>query len=322
MNIQTVFNQVILAQHRYNNSEAAPYLTNLELDPGLSQETGMNVFMKQEHMQRTGSFKYRGALNRILSLSDAEKQKGVVTASSGNHGMASALAASASNIPLTVYVPADASPLKVEKIKQYGAVVTQVEGDCLLAEQTARRRSEQEGMMYISPYNDLHVMAGQGTIGAELFQQLPNIDVVFVSVGGGGLISGIGSYIKCIAPHVDIVGCWPQNAPVMAKCLEAGSVIEVPESETLSDGTAGGLEPEAVTFEVCQQVIDKKVLVSESEIKQHMIRQLKESRMIVEGAAAVAIAGAVKMANHYKGKNAAVVLCGRNISFEKLTSLL
>jgi len=246
----------------------------------------------------------------------------VVTASSGNHGMACAYAAGETRVPLTVYVPAGASALKLEKIKSFGARVIQVEGDCLQAEIQARADAQNNNKRYISPYNDLQVMAGQGTIGRELLTEGQTLDAVFISVGGGGLIGGVGAWLRQHSPHTRIYGCWPENAPAMGHCLERGEIGEVDESDTLSDGTAGGVEPGAVTFDVCKQVIDEHVYVPEHAIAKHIQQFARRERMIIEGAAAVAVAALEQRAPNLKGKRVAAILCGRNIAFDTLMQVL
>ncbi len=307
---------------RMQLSTTPPIQTPLEHSARLSKQSGMQVFLKNEQLQHTGSFKYRGALSRILSLDDAGRQNGVITASSGNHGMACAMAAREAGVALTVYVPHDASPLKVEKIRGFGATVIHADGDCLVAEKAAAKDAEEQGMTYISPYNDELVMAGQGTIGKELLHQQPHLDAVFIAVGGGGLISGIGAWLKAHSPRTKIIGCWPHNAPAMAECLKAGKIKEVDETATLSDGTAGGVDDGAITFEVCQQVIDDTIRVSEDAIASALKDMVAFDSTIVEGAAAVAIAGALEYAPQLAGKNVAIILCGKNIAFDKLKGVL
>ncbi|MBT0586062.1 threonine/serine dehydratase [Alteromonas oceanisediminis] len=305
-----------------NQSECPPYTTALEYSEFFSAAHHCHMYLKHEHMQHTGSFKYRGALHKILSLSEHERQKGIVTASSGNHGMACALAAQRLNISASVYVPETASGFKLAQISRLGADVVPVAGDCLAAELSAQTIANEQDKTYISPYNDAEVIAGQGTIAVELLQQLPDIDAVFVAVGGGGLISGIGSYLKAEHPHIDVIGCWPANAPAMAKCLGAGKIIDVAENDTLSDGTAGNVEPNAITFQICQKVIDKHVFIDERQIATVITQMAQHERQIVEGAAAVAIAGALKLSHDYAHKKVAVIVCGRNIAFEKLQAIL
>ena len=298
------------------------YETPLEESLVLSEQTGAHVFLKCEHLQRTGSFKFRGALNKILSLSEAERTKGVIAASTGNHGQGVALAAKIVDIPTTIYVPHDASPMKLKSIRSLGAQVQICDGDCLAAETRARDVAENKERVFISPYNDQTVIAGQGTIGLELFRQNKSLDAVFVSVGGGGLISGIASYLKQKSLTTQIIGCYPENAPIMVECIKAGKIIPIAEQSTLSDATAGNLEPGSITFPLCRDFIDQHVLVSEDEIKQAMRLLAETERMIVEGAAGVALAAFLKMASSLKGKNVAVVLCGRNINFSKFIEVV
>lgn len=292
-------------------------VTPLELSAPLSLMNGCEMFLKCEHIQRTGSFKFRGAVNKIRLLSDDERKNGVITASTGNHGQALALAARASGVPVTVYAPATAAKVKLDAMNTFGAQVELVEGDALAAEKAAAEQAAEQGKLFVSPYNDIDIIAGQGTVGAELCEQAPDLDAVFVAVGGGGLISGIGSIVKRLSPKTQIIGCWPENSPAMYASLQAGKIIEVAESETLSDGTAGGVEPGAITFPFCQQIIDRCELVSELEIRRAMRLLASTDRWMIEGAAGVALAAALRLTSEFKGRKVAVVLCGRNIVLEK-----
>jgi len=291
--------------------------TPLEYSAGLSRLTGCEVHLKCEHLQRTGSFKFRGASNKLIRHHASMRERGVITASSGNHGLGVALAGRTLGIAVSVYAPADASPAKMEAIRMAGAQVIQVPGDALAAELAASRQSSLTGQSYVPPYNDADVIAGQGTIATEMLRQESGFDAVFVSVGGGGLISGIGSAFKTWSPDTRIVGCWPANAPSLHASLAAGRIIEVQEIDTISDGTAGGIEPGAITFEICQQVIDEVVLVTEEQIKKAMRLLALHERWMVEGAAGVALGAMLQCSPYFRGKKVAVVLCGRNISLEK-----
>jgi threonine dehydratase len=293
-----------------------PYIktTRLDYSAFLSEKTSARVHLKYEHHQHTGSFKVRGAFNRLLSLTEKEAAKGIICASAGNHGCAVAYACQLLNIQAVVYLPKQTSSIKIERIESYGAIIKIVEGDCLEAERQARSEATEMGKVYISPYNDYMVMAGQGTLGIELEQQLSNLDSIFVSVGGGGLIGGMASYLKAVKPSIEIVGVWPENAPALSKCIEADQIIEVLEKPTLSESTAGGVETGSITFEPCKALIDKHILVSEEEIKKAIrLVDQKENNMI-EGAAGVAVAGFLQKASHYKGKSIVILLCGQNIS--------
>jgi threonine dehydratase len=239
---------------------------------------------------------------------------GVITASNGNHGMGVAAAARARGMAAEVYCSARVSPAKARRIEALGAHIVRVGEDPLTAEIAARRAAEESGRVFISPYNDLDVAAGQGTIAVELQRQMPGLDAVFVAVGGGGLIGGIGAYLKAVSPRTEVVGCWPENSPVMYECLRAGGIVDVAERPTISESTAGGLEPESVTFELCRRVIDRGVLVTEDEILAAMRLVLEAEHWVIEGAAGVAVAAFMKEAAKYDGKNVAVVICGRNVS--------
>lgn len=288
-----------------------------DLAPNIETE----VYFKLENLQKTGSFKLRGASNKIRSLSPKQAARGVIAASNGNHGLGVAAAAKAAGIAAEVYVSNHVSRFKARRIEEYGTWIKCIGNDPLEAELAARAAASEQGKVFISPYNDLEVMAGQGTIGIELLQQLPPLDALFVAVGGGGLIGGIGAYIKSASPQTEVVGCWSENSPVLYESIKAGRILDVPEEPTLSESTAGGLEPGSVTLEVCSRVIDSSVLVSEAEILDAMRRIRALKGWIIEGAAAVAVAAFLKNAEHYRGKRVAVVICGGNVSEKVLSAL-
>jgi len=288
---------------------------------GLVPNIETEVFFKLENLQTTGSFKLRGASNKILSLSPEEAAKGVIAASNGNHGLGVAAAARAAGIAAEVFVSNHVSPTKARRIEDYGARIKRIGNDPLEAELAARAAASEQGKVFISPYNDAQVMAGQGTIAVELLRQLPPLDAIFIAVGGGGLIGGIGAYMKFASPQTEIVGCWPENSPVLYESIKAGRILDVPEGPTLSESTAGGLEPGSVTLEVCSHVIDSSVLVSESEILDAMRRVRDLKGWVIEGAAAVAVAAFLQNAERYRGKRVAVIICGANVSEKVLSAL-
>ncbi|HEK1689252.1 TPA: threonine/serine dehydratase [Pseudomonas putida] len=292
-------------------------VTPLDFSPGLSAMTECNVYLKCEHLQHTGSFKFRGASNKVRLLPAEQRKLGVITASSGNHGQALALAGKVMGVPVTVYTTTSASPYKLGAIRALGAEVVSLDLDPLGVELEAARQAALQGKPFVSPYNDLEVIAGQGTIGMELFEQAPDLDAVFVAVGGGGMISGIGAALRALNPGIEIIGCWPANAPTLQRSLEVGEIIDIQEQDTISDGTAGGVEPGCITFPLCQTLLSGTVLVSEEEIKAAMRDVANHERWIIEGAAGVAVAGMQKMAKAYRGKRVAVVICGRNIVLDK-----
>ena len=212
-----------------------------------------------------------------------------------------------------IYLPESASPLKVHMLENLGAKIRIHGSDCDLTEAHARRQAEKSGQIYISPYNDPLVVGGQGTIGLEILDRLPQVDCVMVSVGGGGLISGIAGVIKALRKDAVILGCLPAHSPAMAASVEAERIVDVPIRDTLSDGTAGGIEPGAITFDPCRMLVDDWVLVKEDEIRSAMVRVFDHHRLVIEGAAAVAVAGFLKVASRLAGKTVALVICGRNI---------
>lgn len=309
--------EIVAADRRIKGVSAGVIETPLQLSHALGVRSQANAYLKCEHLQNTGSFKLRGALNKFRLLDSETAGRGIVAASSGNHGLAISLSAAILKLDAVIYVPESVSSMKADAIASYGAKIVKVDGDGLQAEITARREADSSGRVFVSPYNDLDVIAGQGTIGLELEAQCPQLDAVIIAVGGGGLISGVGSWLKTRLPDVEIVGAWPEVACSMLRCLEAGTIIDVDEQATLSDGTAGGVEPGSVSFPLALETIDSTVLVSENEIADAMRLIAASERWIVEGAAGVAVAAFLKMADKYRGKNVAIVVCGRNISFEK-----
>lgn len=295
--------------------------TPVEQIEGLVPNIGVELFFKLENFQQTGSFKLRGASNKILSLTIAQAAQGVIAASNGNHGLGVAAAAKRAGIAAEVYVSMQVSPSKLRRIEEYGARIQRTGNDPLEAELAARAAASAQGKVFISPYNDVQVMAGQGTLAVELLRQLPEFDALFVAVGGGGLIGGIGAYIKCDSPRTEVVGCWPENSPVLYESIKAGRILDVPEEPTLSESTAGGLEPGSVTLDICSHVIDCSVLVSEDEILDAMRKVRALKGWVIEGAAAVAVAAFLKNAENYRGKKVAVVICGGNASEKVLGRL-
>ena len=306
-----IFADRVLAAER----RIRPYVRETPLieSPGLSAQSGARIWLKLENLQITGSFKLRGALSKVLTLTEAEKARGVVTASTGNHGAATAYAGRIAGIVPTVFVPHGAAPSKVDRIKSFGARVEVHGDDSGVTERHAREVAERTGQVFVSPYNDWDVMAGQGTIGAELLRQCPDLDAVVVAVGGGGLIGGIAGHLKAHRPSIDVIGCQPVNSAVMAQSVEAGTILDLPSLPTLSDGTAGGVEDDTVTFEYCRTAVDRYDLVDEAAIAEGVRTAFHEERLVVEGAAGLAIASALRVAPEYVGRRLVVVLCGGNI---------
>lgn len=296
--------------------------TPLEYSDYLSELGGCHVLLKLENLQYTGSFKVRGAMNKLLSLSPDQRTRGVVAASSGNHGVALAWGLRELQAPGLIFVPEDASPAKTATMRRLGTEVQAYGQDCLVSEMYARAYAERNDMVYISPYNDPQVIAGQGTIGVELMQQVDQIDAIFVALGGGGLIGGIGGYLKSNFQKVEVIGCSPSNSAAMHHSVRVGQIVDVISQPTLSDGTAGGLEPDAITFDLCRNVVDNYVLVSENEIREAMRLFIETHHLLIEGAAGVALAAFLKLKDRFSGGTVVIVICGANIGLKTLKRIL
>lgn len=313
-----ILNQILQAENLIR-----PYIleTPVEHSPWLEKEMGADVWFKLEHIQTTGSFKLRGAANYLLNLDKEEASAGVITASTGNHGAALAYIARKLGIPCHIYLPHTVLPSKVALMELYGASLTYFGEDSVDSETEARRVAVKTGKPFVSPYNDPLIIAGQGTMGLELERQLPNLDAAFIPVGGGGLISGIAAYLKNRYPHITIVGCQPEHSPVMSRSIESGRIVELPFMETLSDGTAGGVEADSLTFNMCQKYVDQWIEVSEEEIKGALQFLLEKHYWMVEGAAGLALASLRKSQSEFEGKKIALILCGRKMAIRKLLEI-
>ena len=307
-------------------SRIRPYIRRTPLEPAHSLgDHNREVFLKLECLQHTRSFKVRGALNKLLSLTEKEKERGIVTASTGNHGMAVTFGLQQTKIQGTIYLPENASPRKIELLKRYGAAIEFFGIDSVYTEIYARKQAADRGQVFISPYNDPLVVAGQGTIALELLEQLPVLDAVFVPVGGGGMISGIAGYLKAVRPSVRVIGCLPENSPVMWESIDAGKIVEGTVKSTVSDGTAGGIEANAITFDICKEKVDHWMLVSEEDIKDAMKLVFEECGLVVEGAAGVSVAAYRKFVNAHKStkiNHVAIVLCGGNVDINLFKTIV
>lgn len=294
----------------------------------MSQRCDSTIVIKPEHRQRTGSFKIRGALNKTFGLSDEEAATGVITASTGNHGIGVATAAAARNIACTVYLPTGASASKVNAIARLGAeIVTVDHPDTALAEVSARAAAAERGITFISPYNDPGIIAGQGTIGLEIAEdwrmlEAGSLDAVVVAVGGGGLISGIATWVKHRMPEVTVIGASPENDQAMAASVVAGEIIEPPALPTFSDGTAGAVEPGSITFPICASLVDHWMAVSERAIAVAVTEMIDDHHELVEGSAGVALAAGQRYGAENPGSSIVVVSCGANVSSAALGRML
>jgi threonine dehydratase len=310
---------VVLAANRI-----APYIreTPLDFSPYFSELTGAKVFLKLENLQLTGSFKLRGAFNKLLSMQAEERAAGCVAASSGNHGAAVAYAMSKLDTKGVIFVPEASSTTKVDAIRRAGGDVRFFGTDGLDTELHAREYAREHGMFYLSPYNDESVIEGQGSCGVEIAKQLSRVDAIFIAVGGGGLISGVGGFLKSVNPSMSVIACQPSASAVMTESVKAGEILELPSNPTLSDGTAGGIEAGSITFDICRAVADDFVVVSEEQIAEAIREFIDSHHMLAEGAAGVALAGLKLRADRYRGASVVVIICGGNISRETLKKVI
>jgi threonine dehydratase len=294
--------------------------TPVERSPALSARTGADVWLKCECFQETGSFKLRGALNRLLTLDDAARARGVVTASAGNHGLGTAEAATRLGIRATIVVPETASPAKLHALERYGdrgVELVRFGQDYDAAEEYGLKLAERTGRFWVSPYNDPAVIAGGGTVALDALEDVPDADVLVVPAGGGGLIAGCGVWARHARPSIRVMGVQPEASPALHAALAAGHLVTVPVAPTLADGLAGNIEAGSMTFPLAQQLVDEVALVSEEQIAEAIRWLLAEHHILVEGSAAVSVASLLggRVAN-VDGQRIIAVLTGRNIAFE------
>lgn len=296
--------------------------TPLETAQLVSDLVGGEVLLKMEQLQPTGSFKIRGATNKLLTIPGKQLKRGLVAASTGNHGAAVARAARTLGAHAIVYVPETTSQNKVRAIEEHGAEVRYAGRDGVEAEIEARRYALERALDYVSPYNDEAVIAGQGTIGFELFRQAPELSAVYVSVGGGGLASGIATYLKSVKHGTSIVACSPEASAVMYHSVQAGRILEMESRETISDGTAGGVESDALTFDICRRLVDRWLLVPETAIESALRLAINRLHLRIEASAALALAGLMMDDEFPIGRQAVAIMCGGNISGRLLERIL
>ena len=314
-------NQLILDA----SSRIKPFIrkTNFSYSEVFSKLIDGEVYFKLENQQFTGSFKARGALNKILTLNESGKSiSSVISASTGNHGAAVAYAARQAKIECNIYVPEGSSKAKLSNMKNYGAIINIFGSDCVEAEAKAREVSEKNQVPYVSPYNDFHIVAGQGTMGAEIKSQANELDAIIISIGGGGLMAGTASFLRSVWPDIKVIGCSPSNSAIMIHSMEEGKILELESLPTLSDGTAGGVEKESITFPLCCKLVDETILISEKEIKDAMVFYIENEHQLLEGAAGTAVAALIKMKDKFKGKKIGVVICGGNIAIDTLKQVI
>jgi len=288
----------------------------------LSDLCSSDAYLKLENLQVTNAFKIRGALNRMMNLTPEEKARGVVAASSGNHAQAVAIGAEKLNLTATVVVPETTPRIKVEKIRKHKVELILHGEKYDYAEQYAHKLAEERGATFISSYNDPLVVAGQGTVGLEILEELPTVDSIIVPVSGGSVLSGVAVAAKSIKPEIEILGVQPETVAAMYYCLRAGKIIDVEMKHTIADGLDGNIEKGCITFEIIQRYVNEILLFNEDTIRK-MIRLLWEKEgQIVEASGAISIAPIVETPKRFTGKRTVAVITGGNIDDALFQSIL
>jgi threonine dehydratase len=295
--------------------------TPVERANALSRETGGEVFVKWECDQTTGSFKLRGALNKLRALAPEDRARGVVSASTGNHGLAISHAARLEGVGLKLFLPETVAEVKKARIEALGVDVEVRGASCDRAEAIARDFAGRAGRVFVSPYNDWDIVSGAGTIGLELDQDLERFDDVLVPVGGGGLIAGIAAYIKTARPGVRVFGVEPETSAFMAASLAAGRLVEIDERDSIADAVAGGIEPGAITFELCRDLVDGIEVVPEAAIARAMALVRETLGRTIEGAAALPVAALLLGRGRWAGRTAVAVASGGNIAPDRFLAV-
>jgi threonine dehydratase len=296
--------------------------TPLAVSRGLGEREGGGVLLKLENLQETGSFKLRGATNKIVSLSTEEQRRGVITVSTGNHGRAVSYVAQKLGLRAVICLSHQVPPNKVRALRELGAelVIHGQSYDEAMVE--AARLAQDQGLTWVDPFDDPFVIAGQGTIGLELIEDLPQIDTVIVPLSGGGLISGIGLTLKSVDPGIRVLGVSMERAPVMYHSLRAGKPIEMDEEPTLADALAGGIYlNNKHTFRMVRRYVDETYLVSEEEIASAIAFALEQHHLVVEGGGAVGIAALLHGRIKELGRNSVVVISGGNLGSALLAQI-
>ena len=290
--------------------------TPLEYSRHLSERIEGDVWLKLDSMQRTSSFKFRGAINKVLTLTEEELDKGVVSASTGNFALAVAEAMRIRNRRATIYVADDIEASRLDLLRAHGLDLVVFGELAWDAEKEARRVAVDEDKIYISPYNDPIVVGGQGTCGYEISRQLPDVEAAFFACGAGGLLTGSSGWLKSHNPDVETFGVSPENSPVMYESVRTKKMVEMETYPTLADTCAGGVDLDSITLDLCERYVDEMVLLTEKEIEKSIRLLFEEHRLVVEGSGALGVGGLLKHKERLKGKKVVAVVCGRNVDLE------
>jgi threonine dehydratase len=280
-----------------------------------------HLFLKCENLQRGGAFKLRGALNFLLQMDRDSLARGVITYSSGNHGQALAIAAARLGSPAVVVMPTTAPPVKVENARRFGAEVIFAGTTSLHRKERAEAVAARRGLTVVPPFDHAHIVAGQGTVGLEILAQRPDVTVVYVPAGGGGLIAGVAAAIKRSAPHVRVVGVEPEGAPKMTRSLAAGAPATLDRIDSIADGLLA-VRPGDLTFAHIQALVDEVVTVSDAEIRGAMRFVASHAKLVAEPSGATAVAGALRMAPAGSPGVHVAVVSGGNLELSLLASVL
>ena len=294
------------------------YKTYLKHSSFLSEKCNGDVFLKLENQQITGSFKVRGALNTMIQLDNEAREKGVITASTGNHAQGVGYGGKMRGIQATIVIPSCTPKAKIDSIKRYGVKLVIHGEEYMDAEFLARKMEKKEGMYFISGYNDPQIIAGQGTIGLEMLQDEPDLDVILVPVGGGGLVSGISLAVKALNPKIEVLGVQSVASPVMFESLRQGKIIEMELKDSVAEGLHGGIVDDSMTFDICRENLDDLILVKEESILEAIAANLIYDHQVVEGAGAVVSAAIIEDSSRFSGKKIGCVVSGGNIDNELL----
>ncbi|GAB6099513.1 threonine ammonia-lyase [Halanaerocella petrolearia] len=295
--------------------------TNLSYSTTFSQLSNNQIYLKAENLQKTGSFKIRGAYNKIANLTEKERERGVIASSAGNHAQGVALGATKNGLQATIVMPEDAPIAKVTATQNYGANVVLYGTVYDEAYNKAMELQQEQNLTFLHPFNDPEVIAGQGTIGLEILADLPEVDIILAPIGGGGLISGIAVAAKTIKPEVKVIGVEAASAPAMKRSLKQDKIISLDKANTIADGIAVK-RPGSVTYQLCQEYLDGVVTVCDEEIANAILMLLERAKMTVEGAGATALAAVLNNKLEVENKNIATVLSGGNIDVNMISRII
>jgi threonine dehydratase len=288
----------------------------------LSEVCSGEVYLKLENLQVSNAFKIRGALNKLTNLTAKEKERGILAVSSGNHAQAVAIGAEKLNLTATVVVPEKTPKIKIDKIKQHNVELIVYGENYDIAEPYGHKLAKEKGLTFVSSYNDPLVVAGQGTVGLEILEQLPTVETIVVPASGGSILSGVAIAVKSIKPSIEVLGAQPETVAAMYYCLKAGKIIQVPMKPTIAEGLDGNIEQGCITFEMVQKYVDEILLFNEEMVRKMVHLLWEKEGQMVEASGAIAVAPIIEMPKRFEGKRTVAVITGGNIDDSLLQSIL